>query len=49
MNVGSPIDSVVPTLDGPVLEVLASSSVTLSLTEIHRRASRGALSGVRSG
>ena len=48
MNVGSPIDSVVPTLDGPVLEVLASSSVTLSLTEIHRRASRGALSGFRS-
>ena len=47
MNVGSPIDSVVPTLDGPVLEVLASSSVTLSLTEIHRRSSRGALTGVR--
>ena len=47
MNVESPIDSVVPTLDGPVLEVLAASSVTLSLTEIHRRSSRGALTGVR--
>lgn len=48
MNTASPISCVVPTLDGPVLEVLARSSVPLSLTEIHRRSTRGALSGVRS-
>lgn len=47
MNIASPISSVVPTLDGPVLEVLAGSAVPLSLSEVHRRASRGALSGTR--
>ena len=47
MNIASPISSVVPTLDGPVLEVLAGSAVPLSLSEVHRRASRGALSGMR--
>lgn len=48
MNVASPISCVVPTLDGPVLEVLAGSSVPLTLSEIHRRSTRGALSGVSS-
>ena len=47
MNIASPISSVVPTLDGPVLEVLAGSAIPLSLSEVHRRASRGALSGMR--
>ncbi len=47
MNVASPISSVVPSLDGPVLEVLAGSAVPLSLSEVHRRATRGALNGVR--
>jgi len=47
MNVASPISSVVPSLDGPVLEVLAGSAVPLSLTEVHRRTTRGALNGVR--
>lgn len=47
MNIGSPISSVVPTLDGSVLEVLAGSSVPLTLSEVDRRASRGTPSGVR--
>lgn len=47
MNIASPISSVVPTLDGPVLEVLAGSTIPLSLSEVQRRASRGALSGAR--
>ena len=48
VNVATPISCVVPTLDGPVLEVLASSATPLKLTDIHRRAHRGALSGVRA-
>lgn len=47
MNIGSPISSVIPTLDAPVLEVLVPSAVPLSLTEIGRRSRRGALSGIR--
>jgi predicted nucleotidyltransferase len=47
MNIASPIASVVPTLDGPILEVLTGSAEALSLSEVHRRASRGALSGAR--
>lgn len=47
MNVASPISSVVPSLDGPILEVLAGSAVPLSLSEVHRRASRGTPSGAR--
>ena len=47
MDVASPISSVVPTLDGPVLEVLVGTAIPLSLSEVHRRSARGALSGVR--
>ena len=47
INIASPISSVVPTLDGPVLEVLAGSAIHLSLSEVQRRASRGTLSGTR--
>jgi len=47
MNIASPISSVVPSLDGSVLEVLAGSSVPLTLSEVDRRASRGTPSGVR--
>jgi predicted nucleotidyltransferase len=46
MNVGSPISSVIPTLDGPVLEVLSGVSSPLTLSQIHRRATRGTLSGI---
>jgi predicted nucleotidyltransferase len=48
VNISSPIESVVPTLDGPVLEVLAGSTTPLSLSEVQRRIRRGKLSGVRS-
>ena len=47
MNVESPITSVIPTLDGRVLEVAAASTIPLSLTEIHRRSTAGTLSGIR--
>ena len=47
MDLTSPISSVIPSLDGPVLQVLASSSAPLSLTKVHQRAGRGSLSGVR--
>lgn len=47
VDVALPIRTVVPSLDGPVLQVLASTTVPLSLTEIHRRAGDGSLSGVR--
>lgn len=46
MDVASPIRSVVPSLDGPVLAVLASTTAPLSLAEVHRRAG-GSKSGVR--
>jgi predicted nucleotidyltransferase len=47
MDVKSPISSVIPSLDGPVLETLAAVRVPMSLTEIYRRCSRGSLPGVR--
>ncbi|MHB1090490.1 MAG: nucleotidyltransferase domain-containing protein [Ilumatobacteraceae bacterium] len=42
-----PISSVVPSLDGPVLTVLAGTTGPVGLAEIHRRAGRGSKSGVR--
>lgn len=42
----TPIRSVVPSLDGPVLAVLASTTAPLGLAEVHRRAG-GSKSGVR--
>lgn len=41
-----PIRSVVPSLDGPVLAVLAATTGPLSLADVHRRAG-GSKSGVR--
>jgi predicted nucleotidyltransferase len=41
-----PIRSVVPSLDGPVLGVLAHTTAPLSLSEVHRRAG-GSKSGIR--
>jgi hypothetical protein len=37
----------VPTLDGPVLVVLAATTAPLSLAEVHRRAGEGSKSGIR--
>ena len=46
MDVSAPIRSVVPSLDGSVLAVLASTTAPLSLGDVHRRA-RGSKSGIR--
>jgi len=42
-----PVHAVVPTLDGPVLEVLARTTRPLTGREIHRLASRGSPNGIR--
>ncbi|MBA3303133.1 MAG: nucleotidyltransferase domain-containing protein [Acidimicrobiia bacterium] len=47
MDVANPIASVIPTLDGPVLGALAGTSNPLTLSETHRLAGTGSLSGVR--
>lgn len=47
MDVASPISSVIPSLDGPVLVALAGTTRPLSLTEVHRLSGAGSLSGVR--
>lgn len=48
MDLTSPIRSVIPSLDGPVLEALTLTNAPASLTMIHRRAGTGSLSGVRN-
>lgn len=47
MDVTMPLRSVVPTLDGPVVAVLAATTAPLSLAEVHRRAGGGSKSGIR--
>ena len=47
MDVEFPIRSVVPTLDGPVLAVLARTTRQLTGREVHRLARTGSASGVR--
>jgi predicted nucleotidyltransferase len=47
VNVSMPISTVVPSLDGPVLAALASTTAPLSLADVHRLARRGSKSGVR--
>ncbi|MGH3951279.1 MAG: nucleotidyltransferase domain-containing protein [Pseudonocardiaceae bacterium] len=47
MDVSKPISSVIPSLDGPVLGALAGTTMPLNLTEVHRLAGEGSLSGVR--
>lgn len=47
MDVSLPIRSVVPSLDGPVLGALASTTAPASLTQVSERAGHGSLSGVR--
>jgi predicted nucleotidyltransferase len=47
MDVAIPLRSVVPTLDGPVLAVLAATTAPLSLADVHRRAGEGSKSGIR--
>ena len=47
MDLGSPISTVVPSLDGPVLQVLARSADGLSGRQIHKLAASGSVAGVR--
>jgi len=47
LDVAHPIRSVVPTLDGPVLEVLARTTRPLSGREVHRLAGTGSPNGIR--
>lgn len=48
MDVSMPISSVVPSLDGPVLAFLSGTTGPAGLAEVHRRAGRGSMSGVRN-
>ncbi|MFF0339042.1 hypothetical protein [Kribbella sp. NPDC004875] len=47
MDLKSPISTVVPSLDGPVLQVLADAEVGLSGRQIHKLAGSGSVAGVR--
>jgi hypothetical protein len=47
MDLSSPISTVVPSLDGPVLQVLVQSDDGLSGRQIHRLAGSGSVAGVR--
>ena len=47
MNVADPVVSVVPSLHGPVLAVLARTSTPLRQADVHRLAAAGSYSGVR--
>lgn len=47
MHLAEPISSVVPSLHGPVLAVLARTSAPLRQADVHRLAGAGSYSGVR--
>lgn len=47
MDLSSPISTVVPSLDGPVLQVLAQAEDGLSGRQIHKLAGSGSVAGVR--
>ena len=47
MHVAHPIRGVIPSLDGPVIEVLAGTTRTLTGREVHRLAGVGSVRGVR--
>jgi predicted nucleotidyltransferase len=47
VDVGLPIASVIPSLDGPVLAALASTTAPLTLSRVHRLGGRGSVGGVR--
>jgi predicted nucleotidyltransferase len=47
MDIASPISSVIPSLDGPVLAALAATTAPLTLTEAHRMTGHGSVAGVR--
>ncbi|MDR0342010.1 MAG: nucleotidyltransferase domain-containing protein [Nocardiopsaceae bacterium] len=47
MDLSHPIASVVPTLDGPVLEALSRTTMPLTGRQVHRMAGSGSEAGVR--
>ena len=47
MDVASPVRAVIPSLEGPILMVLAGTNHPLNLTEITSMADTGSVSGVR--
>lgn len=47
MDVSSPINSVVPSLDGAVYSVLSGTIAPLPLSRVHRLAGRGSKAGIR--
>jgi len=47
VDVSLPIRSVIPSLDGPVLQALSRSNAPASLSDVHRRTGEGSVSGVR--
>lgn len=47
MDVAHPIHAVVPTLEGPILEVLARTTRPLTGGEVHRLARSGSANGIR--
>lgn len=47
IDVSSPISSVIPSLDGAVLDALAGTTAPLNLSTVHKLAGRGSISGVR--
>jgi hypothetical protein len=47
MDVSHPIRAVIPTLDGPVLEVLSGTTRSLTASEVHRLCGQASYMGVR--
>lgn len=48
VDVSMPITTIIPSLDGPVLAALASTTTPMGLADVHARAGRGSKSGIRS-
>lgn len=47
MNLSQPIEAVIPTLDGPVLQALGSTTAPVTGRHVHRMAGTGSEAGVR--
>lgn len=47
MEFAHPIRTVVPSLDGPVLEILAGTSLPMTVFDVHRLSGTGSVNGVR--
>ena len=47
VDVSRPERAFLPSMEGPVLMVLAGTTLPLGMSELHRMASKGSLGGVR--